>query len=51
MPMEHNLSLSTQTGRHLSNLQEMENPDLAWRNLFQVKEDYCNIIVNSFVKY
>ena len=46
MHMEHNLSLSTQKGIHISNLREKENPNLAWRNLFQVKEDYCRIIVN-----
>ena len=44
--MEHNLSLSATEVRHVSNPQEKENLDLAWRNLFQVKEDYCNIIVN-----
>ena len=46
MHMEHNLSLSTQKGRHLSNLQYKENPELAWRNLFHVKEDGYNIIIN-----
>ena len=46
MHMEHNLSLSKPKGIHVSNPQEKENPDLAWSNLFQVKEDYCNIIVN-----
>jgi hypothetical protein len=28
MHMEHNLSLSTPKGKHVSNLQEKENPDL-----------------------
>ena len=46
MHMDHNLSLSTPKGRHVSNPREKENLDLAWSNLFQVKEDYCNIIVN-----
>ena len=46
MHMEHNLSLSTQKGRHVSNPHEKENHDLAWSNLFQVKDDYCNIILN-----
>ena len=44
--IEHNLSLSTPKGRHVSNPLEKENLDLEWINLFQVKEDYCNIIVN-----
>ena len=30
MYMGHNLSLSTPKGRHVSNPQEKENPDLAW---------------------
>jgi hypothetical protein len=46
MYMEHNVSLSTPKERHVSNPREKENPNLAWRNLFQVKDDYCNIIVN-----
>jgi hypothetical protein len=46
MHMDHNLSLSTPKGRHVSNPREKENPDLAWSNLFEVKEDYFNIIVN-----
>ena len=46
MHMDHNLSLSTPEGRHVSNPQEKGNLDLAWSNLFEVKGDYCNIIVN-----
>ena len=49
MHMEHNLSLSTPKGRHVSNHRDKENMDLAWSNLFQVKEDYCNIILNQVV--
>ena len=46
MHMEHNLSLSTPKEKHISNSREKESPNLAWSNLFEVKEDYCNIIVN-----
>jgi hypothetical protein len=46
MHIDHNLSLSTPKGRHVSNSWEKESPDIAWSNLFQVKEDYYNIIVN-----
>ena len=44
MQLEHNLSISTPKGRHVSNPQEKENPNLAWSNLFQVKEDYCKLV-------
>ena len=44
MHMENDLSPSTQKGRHHSNLREEEYPDLAWRNLVQVKEDIVMLL-------
>lgn len=43
MHMDHNLSLSTPKGKHVSNCREKESPNLAWSNLFQVKEYYCKL--------
>ena len=37
MHIEHNLSLSTPKGRHVSNSREKEDIDLAWRKIISSK--------------